>query len=329
MTAEALIRSGMAWSPITVLQQASDAGSFLLPAGWLRIAVVAGGCGAYVLGGYALLKGIIRLHERHGVCSINYRGDRIATGLGIFLWSMLAIGTFLYAAGEQINALWFGASGFRYAPDFRYALRYLYVLCLSGVFVVGWVDDRFGDMKVKGLSGHARRLLQGGWTTGLSKAAIGVMLAAVFAFAADRTWGERLLHILLISLAMNAVNLLDLRPGRALKLYLIGAGLLLVCAMGRHMTGQWLALFYPLSMAVLLLLPSDLRGNAMLGDCGSNMLGFALGCGLVVFTDSGVQISVVVLLILMHLAAERVSLTAVIERHTWLNWLDRFGRTEK
>jgi UDP-N-acetylmuramyl pentapeptide phosphotransferase/UDP-N-acetylglucosamine-1-phosphate transferase len=192
------------------------------------------------------------------------------------------------------------------------------------------VDDRFGDRKIKGLLGHIRQLLNHGKvTTGLWKAFIGIMLAALFAYTVDRGWGDRLFHMLLIAMSMNAVNLFDLRPGRALKLFAAGSGLLFVFALGGRKLELWLSLLYPLSVAAVIILPSDLRARTMLGDCGANLLGFALGCGLVLLTGFPWQLAAAGALVVMHIAAERISFTAVIERNVWMNWLDRLGRTEK
>ncbi|RAV18632.1 hypothetical protein [Paenibacillus contaminans] len=279
----------------------------------------------YILAGSVMLRYVVKRHRRKGFVCSNYRGENIPTGLGVFLWMMLLAGFVFYLP------IGWGALASKTAPEGAASeLLIAYLCCLSGVFAAGWVDDRFGDRKIKGLLGHIRQLLMHGKvTTGLWKAFIGIMLAALFAYTVDRGWGERLFHMSLIAMSMNAVNLFDLRPGRALKLFAAGSGLLFVFALGGRKLELWLSLLYPLSVASVIILPSDLRARTMLGDCGANLLGFALGCGLVLLTGFPWQLTAAGALVFMHIAAERISFTAVIERNVWMNWLDRLGRTEK
>jgi UDP-N-acetylmuramyl pentapeptide phosphotransferase/UDP-N-acetylglucosamine-1-phosphate transferase len=69
------------------------------------------------------------------------------------------------------------------------------------------------------------------------------------------------------------LNLLDLRPGRAIKGFLIFLFLIAILGLGDI---DWL-LLAPLLGAVLYYLLIDLRAGAMMGDAGSNVLGLTLG----------------------------------------------------
>ncbi len=95
-------------------------------------------------------------------------------------------------------------------------------------------------------------------TTGVLKA-VGI---PVLALAATRSVSGAAL----VSLSANGLNLLDTRPGRALKTFLAGAALL------RGPTRAYVAV-------AVMLAPYDLREMTMLGDAGSNALGAVLGYG--------------------------------------------------
>ena len=74
------------------------------------------------------------------------------------------------------------------------------------------------------------------------------------------------------------------------------------------------------------MLPFDLRETAMLGDSGSNLLGFAAGIGLyVVLPDPWVAVAAGVAVVL-NVVAETVSFSRVIERTPPLRWVDALGR---
>ena len=126
-----------------------------------------------------------------------------------------------------------------------------------------------------------------------------------YALLRTRSWSGALL----VSLAANALNQLDTRPGRALKTYVLAA----------------IVLDAPLALAVLLL-PYDLREMSILGDAGANGLGALLGLKSVNrFTGRGRWAAIGALAGLTFLG-ERTSLGALIERTPGLAQLDRLGR---
>jgi UDP-N-acetylmuramyl pentapeptide phosphotransferase/UDP-N-acetylglucosamine-1-phosphate transferase len=67
----------------------------------------------------------------------------------------------------------------------------------------------------------------------------------------------------------------------------------------------------------------DARGKAMMGDVGSNLLGAGAGLAAVIELPVWGRIVLFALLAALNLAAERVSLSAVIERSPILRALDR------
>jgi glycosyltransferase involved in cell wall biosynthesis len=164
------------------------------------------------------------------------------------------------------------------------------------VTAIGLADDIWSGPE-RGFRAHLRARR----TTGMLKL-IGI---PAYALLRTRSWSGALL----VSLAANALNQLDTRPGRALKTYVLAA----------------ILLDAPLAVAVLLL-PYDLREMSMLGDAGANGLGALLGLKSVNrFTGRG-RWAAIGALTGLTLLGERTSLGALIERTPGLAQLDRLGR---
>ncbi len=168
---------------------------------------------------------------------------------------------------------------------------------------------------------------------------------------------------ILIAGAANLANLFDLRPGRALKVVAISQvtlGVLSVvdqaprsapscgvaprhawlhaCAktrstgrdagnardargasVGRDIAaGQY--------GAILALAPGDFAARGMLGDAGANVLGAVVGTRAALSLPPRARAVAVALIIALTVASEKVSFTAVIESHPWLNAIDQWGR---
>ena len=64
----------------------------------------------------------------------------------------------------------------------------------------------------------------------------------------------------------------------------------------------------------------------MLGDAGSNLLGFILGASLARSLSTWALVAALAVLMAAHAASETVTLSRVIERVTPLRWFDRLGR---
>jgi len=76
----------------------------------------------------------------------------------------------------------------------------------------------------------------------------------------------------------------------------------------------------------LVVLPLDLRERGMLGDAGSNPLGFAAGLGLFAVLPDAYVVVAAVCAVALNVLAETVSLSRLIEGVAPLRWLDRLGR---
>ena len=143
-------------------------------------------------------------------------------------------------------------------------------------------------------------------------------LLAASAPAHRRTAIDILLGAGVIAGTANLINLLDLRPGRALK-----AGLLLGAPLTAGRTGGLVA--GPVGAAAALL-PADLDEQVMLGDCGANALGALLGVGLAARTGRWGRAGLLAGLAALTAASEKVSFTSVIESTPGLRELDALGR---
>jgi UDP-N-acetylmuramyl pentapeptide phosphotransferase/UDP-N-acetylglucosamine-1-phosphate transferase len=204
---------------------------------------------------------------------------------------------------------------------------------------VGFYDDLVGNRPeqkaAKGFAGHLGALREGRVTSGLVKiAGVGAAgLAASALLAADprvrahrgrgqggavRRTADVLLGAGVIAGMANLLNLLDLRPGRALKAgTLIGAPLAL--GHGGGIAAGTLG-------AGAALLPADLGEDIMLGDAGANALGALLGVALAARTGPAGRAVALTVLAALTAASEKVSFTKVIQDTPWLRELDALGR---
>jgi len=194
-----------------------------------------------------------------------------------------------------------------------------------GVAFLGLADDALSGAE-RGWRGHGAAVLRGGFSTGALKAAgsLGLALYVLAAAGGIEGDGEYLLAAAALVLATNLFNLLDLRPGRSVKAFvLLGAGLTLGAWDARPLAA--LGLF---AAPVLVAGAYDVRERAMLGDTGSNLIGALAGLWLVLTLSTlGLAIATGVLLIVTAYGEIR-SLSALIERTPPLRFLDSIGRID-
>jgi UDP-GlcNAc:undecaprenyl-phosphate/decaprenyl-phosphate GlcNAc-1-phosphate transferase len=191
--------------------------------------------------------------------------------------------------------------------------------CGSGI--VGAYDDLRGTGPAKGFRGHLAALRSGTLTSGVIKVAgVGSSAAIASALLSRRSGSEpaRLIKAVvdcaLIAGTANFTNLCDLRPGRAAKVtIMLSAGL----------AGSGAA---PVLGAAVGCLPTDLRQKSMLGDCGANALGAAVGTVAAASMPLPLELIALGVVAALNLASERVSFSAVIDRSPVLRWLDQLGR---
>lgn len=250
-----------------------------------------------------------------GLVRENYRGAALAFPLGAVL------ATAALAALAPLAVLNDRADLDLLDPDLRRWLPYL-----LGIAFLGFLDDALGQGAAagapRGWRGHARALREGSLSTGAIKAIGALALAAYVVSGRGLEDWRYLADVVLLILATNLGNLLDLRPGRAEKgLALLGAGIclgawtlapieLLGIFAGPILIGAWLTL----------------RERAMLGDTGSNLIG-AVG-GVWLLTNLGGDARLIALLVVVALTiyGEMRSISATIESVPPLRWLDSLGR---
>lgn len=287
------------------------------------------------------------LASKSAVMATNYRGVRLPVSLGIgwLVWAVLMRIPGALAVTPVGGPLW------------RTHSESVGLLVL-GALALGLVDDVFDTGDAKGLRGHLDMLRQGRLTTGLLKLlGIGVVAftAAAGAAQAHATTASpgRLAVVpglgsgvgvytgfvfviaILIAASANVSNLLDLRPGRALKGYVIAVAVPLVwyASVGSgslDLPGRILAVA-ALSVAVLgpvaALWRLDLDERAMLGDAGSNAMGVLAGWLWAVTMPPVATLVGAALAVALNLLAEKISFTAAIERVGVLRRLDGLGRS--
>lgn len=233
------------------------------------------------------------------------------------------------------------------------------VAALGGA-VAGYIDDvdqgaHDGGKVAKGLKGHLGALAHGQVTTGVIKiAGIGASALAASALVGSKATSvsgkaaDLALNTVLIAGTANLANLLDLRPGRALKATVLVATPLsyFSCAAAKTpasgasgaasatpaapasasgASAQRL-LASGLNAAAITALVEDLQETTMLGDTGANAAGALLGTSLAANDSWKLRLGAALGVVGLILASEKVSFSKVIAANPALNWLDQLWR---
>lgn len=232
------------------------------------------------------------------------------------------------------------------------------VVASLGGAVAGYIDDvdqgaHDGDKVAKGLKGHLGALAHGQVTTGVIKiAGIGASALAASALVGSKATSvgakaaDLVLNTVLIAGTANLANLLDLRPGRALKATVLVATPLsyFSCAGAKApasgasgapsvnpvspasgASAQRL-LASGLNAAAITALVEDLQETTMLGDTGANAAGALLGTSLAANDSWKLRLGTTLGVVGLILASEKVSFSKVIAANPALNWLDQLWR---
>ncbi|MFE5317073.1 hypothetical protein ACFQ88_00055 [Paenibacillus sp. NPDC056579] len=279
-----------------------------------------------LIAGRAVLPVMMRMLSEHGITDTNYKQSVIPTACGLLLW-------LLFCMTMVIARMTSGLGGAAVLAILHYngSIVAEYGAALSIVALVGFLDDAVGVKSYKGFAGHWRHWREKGVIgTGMVKAVGGSAAALLIAFSDSlqdgRTIWERLIPFLIVVLMTNAINLLDTRPGRALKGFWGAVTVLLLIAVEGVEKAEIAWLMLPVLIGAALLLLPDLKGRLMLGDTGANLLGFAMGSWIVMLAGTAFQTAVLGLLVVLHAVTWRFSLTKLIARSRVLTWLDAIGR---
>ena len=199
------------------------------------------------------------------------------------------------------------------------------IIIVISLSLLGLLDDLIGNRNDTGLKGHLGRLFKTfQLTTGALKAVGGCLLALLICFDKYQfNWAYLIVGAMIFALSINSVNLFDLRPGRAIKFSFLFLIIIIVFAINRY---ELLLSILPIVCIVGVYFPFDLRAKMMMGDAGSNVLGGICGYISVSFLSLNYQFVLLALLILLHLLAEKLSITKIIEKNFFLRILDELGR---
>ena len=246
----------------------------------------------------------------------NYKNEMIPVGMGIVFLPMIIINSIILGF-VTLNNIWFVSSS-------NYNLNIVWLLCLAlyifsmmAMFFAGALDDLIGNRNVSGLKGHFKSLFKGELTTGGFKALFGGFVGLVVSVCISSSIVDIIVNTLIIALSTNLMNLFDLRPGRAIKAYLV-----IMIPIYITLTGY--TKVFPLLILpnVLAYFNTDLKARGMMGDTGSNVLGISIGVLMALGYGIKVRLAWLVFLILMHLITEKFSLTKIIEKNKVLKFID-------
>lgn len=260
-----------------------------------------------LLGTYAIIPLFRSLLIESNVLRPNYKKDMIPVSMGIVFLPMLIINAIILAY---------------FTTNFKDMLHiFIFLFGLVSMFFAGILDDIIGNRDVSGLKGHFKSLLNGKLTTGGFKALLGGFIGLVISIAISKNIYDIVINTLIIALSTNLMNLLDLRPGRAIKGYLL-ISIVLLFTLGEY-TRNLLLLIFP---NVIAYFNQDLKAKAMMGDTGSNVLGISIGILFVMGYSLKVRLIWLAFLIFIHILTEKYSLTKIIESNKFLNFIDKLGR---
>jgi hypothetical protein len=212
-----------------------------------------------------------------------------------------------------------GIAGLLATPGLPARTRLGAAIAVGGAAAFGAYDDLAGSADARGLRGPLSALTRGQVTTGAVKIGGLVATGLIAARAGGLRGVDAVLGAGVVAGAANLVNLLDLRPGRALKVGLLHGAALAVPGAGRGVLAG------PVGAAAGVL-RADLSEQTMLGDAGANALGAALGYGVLTTYGRRGRLAHLVVITALTLASERISFTRVIEKTPALAWADRLGR---
>lgn len=266
-----------------------------------------------------LAPALIRALSDAGHVKPNYRGRSLPHPFGVLVLAAATIALIPLTLLQQLGS-----------SDVFYPVALPIAVYALGVLALGLVDDTLaresavadGGSAQRGWRGHGAALLRGELSTGALKAAgsLGLALLAMsYLGLSNARW---LLAAGVLVLATNAFNLLDLRPGRSTKAFvLLGAALALGSTQLRTLWALGLFAAPALVAGVY-----DLRERAMLGDTGANLLGALAGLWLVLTLSGTEQLVALALLVAITLYGELRSISALVERTPGLRQLDSWGR---
>lgn len=206
------------------------------------------------------------------------------------------------------------------------------VIAVGGAALAGayddWASAKESERRVKGFRGHLRALRHGRASAGTVKLVIvgggawgaGWLRRRPSAATVTELWIDGCLDGCVIAGTANLANLLDLRPGRTLKVL---AAVTAVKAASLPVASR------PLAAAAIgafvSALPADLGERSMLGDTGANAAGALVGL-LLCESRRPVRVAFLSMVVALTALSEKVSFSSVIAGNPLLRRVDELGR---
>lgn len=255
---------------------------------------------------YVFLPMLTKMVGESNLVCLNYKNKKIPTAMGL---------TFIFTQTLTLGML----KIFLSLED-----QFLIIYLIGFIFIgfLGLIDDTIGDDKYKGLRGHLGAFLKGELTTGNIKALLGGFIALYISSYFSNGLFNIVINALLIALLTNFMNLFDLRPGRAGKLFIFISLVSIIL----NLNIEYNYILYSLIGSLIIYMKYDLKAQVMMGDTGSNVLGYTLGFYFANTFNIYIRVFIVVILLVLHLIAEKVSFTKIIRNSKILNYIDMIGR---
>ncbi len=246
----------------------------------------------------------------------NFRGRTVAFPAGLLV--MVCAG--LVLGGLALTRVVDG-------PDVLPAHAGVVAIYALGVGALVLLDDLRGSERVRGWRGHAHALAQGALSTGALKALGALALAELVVALEPAALGARdvahgILAVAVLVLATNAFNLLDLRPGRSIKAFVVLGAVLAAATL--DLAPLWAVGAF--AGPVLVVGFYDVRERAMLGDTGANLIGGLAGLWLLLALGTPGRLVALAALLALTVYGELRSISTLVARVGALRALDGLGR---
>lgn len=241
----------------------------------------------------------------------NYRKHYVVNSFGILLPIIILMSSALF------SIQFFARTG----TSISSPLLLLLLSLVMPMSFAGFIDDLLGTRLIGGFRGHFSQLRFGILTTGALKAIIGFSVSATIAAFVSASIIDYLINVGVLVLSINAMNLFDLKPGRAIKVFSLSAIAVFIASWTSAFWSLWGLIIPPVAG----LLWGDLKEQSMMGDVGSNSLGAILGLAFVINLSQTVNLIILIVLAVLHLITERFSLSEFIEKAPIIKQFDELG----
>lgn len=250
--------------------------------------------------------GFVVMLESKGMNTRNYSGKELINGMGI---------VFLIPCLVSVFPLWNLVN----RED-----MFAYIALLLSMTLAGYIDDSLGGSNAKGFKGHLRAVIKGQLSTGMIKIMLSLIMGFFLSLVYFTEMKDIIFNTIFFCLCVNIINLLDLRPGRAIKGFALN---ILFVSMSSGLKDTWMLL--PILSSLAIYIKGELNENYMLGDTGSNLLGGIMGMYILKVASQGVKYILFSILLALNILSEFKSFSEIIESVPILKSLDSFGQLKK